>query len=140
VGLICYVYICGMIKNKILGGKGKRFMALLPPGHSNTYLGHRVLTSYTDYTNIKECCIVTWNSKDYITLNETETIMIKDLCEKYKIEEPECNLQTLCNIIIQDNPNLESILPNVTELARSSSKGDVIITAAMLLNKDKVGV
>ena len=127
------------MKNKVLGSQGKRFRALLPPGHGNTYLGHRVLTSYTDYTNIKECYIVTWNSKDYITLNETETIMIKDLCEKYKIEEPECNLQTLCNIIIQDNPNLESILPNVTELARSSSEGDVIITAAMLLNKDKIG-
>jgi len=80
--------------------------------------------------------LISSNPYDCIELNEQETSYIKQLCTKYNLEEPECNLQTLNNLVLIDNQYLLEILPNITELAASNDEGTIIITTMILLNHD----
>jgi hypothetical protein len=83
-----------------------------------------------------EVSLVTSVANDCIELDEDETSLIRQLCSKYNLLEPDCNLQTLNNLILIENKELREKLTDITGLARSSNNGDITITAMILLKHD----
>lgn len=137
------------MQNKKLGLNNSEFLLFIP--HLLTLVNNRMafpttgtLTYYKDRicrllefnTNkIVTLQMISSNSNDCIELDTQETNYIKQLCTKYSLEEPECNLQTLNNLILLENPSLRS-LSSIAELVESSDEGLILMTTMILLNHD----